>query len=70
MILNEEQNMLKDAAREFCKNNMPISQLRRLRDDNDANGFDRDSWKSMADLGWAADLRRLFGVGWRISGGF
>ena len=54
MILNEEQNMLKDSATEFCKNNMPISQLRRLRDDNDPDGFDRNSWKSMADLGWAA----------------
>ena len=53
MILNEEQNMLKDTARDFCANNMPISQLRRLRDDNSADGFDRDTWKAMAELGWA-----------------
>jgi hypothetical protein len=30
MILNEEQNMLKDTAHEFCGSNAPISQLRKL----------------------------------------
>ena len=53
MILNEEQNMLKDTARDFCANNMPIAQLRKLRDEASADGFDRDTWKAMADLGWA-----------------
>ena len=53
MILNEEQNMLKDTAKEFCTEKAPISQLRKLRDDADANGFDRDVWTSMAELGWA-----------------
>ena len=53
MILNEEQNMLKDTARDFCANNMPISQLRRMRDENSADGFDRGTWKAMAELGWA-----------------
>tara|TARA_A100001037_G_scaffold271634_1_gene267276 strand:+ start:1606 stop:2745 length:1140 start_codon:yes stop_codon:yes gene_type:complete len=54
MILNEEQNMLKDSAKDFCVKNLPISQLRRLRDENDPDGFCRDSWKSMVGLGWAA----------------
>ena len=53
MILNEEQNMLKDTARDFCANNMPISQLRKLRDENSADGFDRDTWRAMVELGWA-----------------
>ena len=53
MILNEEQNMLRDTARDFCANNMPISQLRRLRDENSADGFDRGTWKAMVELGWA-----------------
>ena len=53
MILNEEQNMLKDTAKNFCATNMPISQLRRLRDEESADGFDRDTWKAMAELGWA-----------------
>lgn len=54
MILNEEQNMLKDSAKDFCSNNAPISQLRKLRDDDSADGFDRGTWKSMVDLGWSS----------------
>ena len=54
MILNEEQTMLRDSAREFCANNAPIAQLRKLRDTDSADGFDRDTWKAMAELGWAA----------------
>ncbi|MBT3426608.1 MAG: acyl-CoA dehydrogenase [Gammaproteobacteria bacterium] len=53
LVLNEEQNMLKDAAKDFCKNNMPISQMRKLRDDKSEAGFDRDTWAQMVELGWA-----------------
>ena len=53
MILNEEQNMLKDSAKDFCTNSAPIEQLRKLRDENNADGFDRATWSSMVELGWA-----------------
>jgi len=53
LVLNEEQNMLKDAAKDFCTNSMPITQLRKLRDDKDESGFDRDTWQQMVELGWA-----------------
>lgn len=53
LVLNEEQNMLKDAAKDFCTNNTPITQLRRLRDEKDDLGFDKDSWQQMVELGWA-----------------
>ena len=53
MILNEEQNMLKDSAKDFCTNSAPIGQLRKLRDDDSADGFDRGTWQSMVELGWA-----------------
>ncbi|MDP6470528.1 MAG: acyl-CoA dehydrogenase family protein [Pseudomonadales bacterium] len=53
MILNEEQNMLKDSAKDFCTNSAPIEQMRKLRDENNVDGFDRDTWKSMVELGWA-----------------
>ena len=53
LILNEEQNMLKDAAKDFCTTNTPITQMRRLRDEKDADGFDRESWQQMVELGWA-----------------
>lgn len=54
MILNEEQNMLKDSAKDFCANNAPIGQLRELRDTDNAEGFDKATWGSMVELGWAA----------------
>ena len=53
LVLNEEQNMLKDAAKDFCTNNTPITQMRKLRDDKDESGFDRDTWSQMVELGWA-----------------
>lgn len=53
MILNEEQNMLKDSAKDFCSESVPISQLRKLRDDDNPDAFDRGTWSAMVDLGWA-----------------
>ena len=53
MILNEEQTMLKDQAKSFCAGEAPIAQLRKLRDDDSADGFDRDTWAKMTELGWA-----------------
>jgi len=53
MILNEEQVMLRDSAKDFCTNNTPITQLRELRDSNSATGFDSGTWSSMVELGWA-----------------
>ena len=41
MILNEEQTMLKDSAKDFCTANAPITQLRELRDSESADGFDQ-----------------------------
>ena len=53
LVLNEDQNMLKDSAKNFCSDNTPITQLRRLRDEKDESGFDRDTWRQMVELGWA-----------------
>jgi len=56
MLLNEEQGMLKDAAKGYLKASAPISQLRKLRDTESADGFDRKTWKDMAEMGWASVL--------------
>ena len=53
MILNEEQTMLRDTAKDFCTTNAPIAQLRKLRDGKDANGFDTQTWAKMVELGWS-----------------
>ena len=53
LVLNEDQKMLQDAAKNFCQQNAAISNLRRLRDEGDATGFDSNIWQQMIDLGWA-----------------
>lgn len=46
--------MLKSSAKEFLAERAPIEALRRLRDTQDAYGYDRSLWKEMADMGWAS----------------
>lgn len=56
LVLNEEQQMLRDAAQGFLSENAPISQLRGLRDTRDETGFSRDLWKSMVEMGFVGTL--------------
>jgi alkylation response protein AidB-like acyl-CoA dehydrogenase len=50
--LNEEQQLLKDAARDFCAEQAPVARFRRMRDAKQ-NGRDPELWREMAQLGWA-----------------
>lgn len=52
LVLNEEQAMLDETARNYIKDNSPISRMRKLRDDNDPFGYSKEMWKEMAELGW------------------
>ncbi len=52
LLLNDDQQMLQEAARNFCQKHTPVSQLRKLRDEKSANGFDAGSWQQMVELGW------------------
>ena len=54
LVLNEEQTMLRDAAKDFLGNRAPVSHLRQLRDSEDTQGFSRELWTEMAEMGWAA----------------
>lgn len=54
LILNEEQTMLRDAAKDFLGSRAPVSHHRQLRDNDDSDGFSRDLWTEMAEMGWAA----------------
>ena len=56
LILNEEQQLLKDTAKEFVSNNAPINHFREIRDSNNELGYSKDIWKKMVDLGWAGIL--------------
>jgi alkylation response protein AidB-like acyl-CoA dehydrogenase len=53
--LNEEQRLLKDAARAFCSEQAPVSRLRKQRDAK-KNGRDPELWREMAQMGWAGIL--------------
>lgn len=53
MVLNEDQLMLKQSAQDFCQANAPVSELRRVRDNRDPDGFSRELWQQMVALGWA-----------------
>ena len=54
LVLNEEQRLLQDTAREFLAGNAPVSALRTLRDERDASGYSSELWQKMAELGWAS----------------
>ena len=56
LVLNEEQLMLKDSARDFLNSRAPVSHLRKLRDKANNEGFSRDLWSEMAEMGWPAIL--------------
>ncbi len=56
MMLNEDQEMLREAAAGFLNENAPVSAFRELRDSNSIGGFSRDLWSEMAQMGWAGIL--------------
>ena len=53
LVLSEEQELLRNTAREFLAKNSPVKAFRRLRDEQDPVGFSRSLWKEMGELGWA-----------------
>jgi len=53
LILNEEEQMLKDAAAGFLAEKAPVAALRQLRDERSEHGYDQKLWLEMAEMGWA-----------------
>lgn len=54
MILNEDQKLLRDSARDFLFNQSPVSLQRKLRNDDVAIGYSTELWAQAAELGWPA----------------
>ncbi|MFP6815129.1 MAG: acyl-CoA dehydrogenase [Pseudomonadales bacterium] len=54
LVLNEEQELLQDSARDFVTNSCPIDWLRKVRGEADSIGYDADVWRQMVELGWTA----------------
>ena len=56
LVLTEEQEMLRESAEGFVKEHAPVSLLRRLREEDVPERFDRGVWKDMAEMGFAGVL--------------
>ncbi|HEU0044609.1 acyl-CoA dehydrogenase family protein [Sphingomonas sp.] len=56
LYLNDEQQMLRDTARNFVGETAPVSHMRALRDANDPTGFSRDLWKQFGEMGFTGIL--------------
>ena len=54
LVLNEEQRLLQDTARDFLSSCAPVESLRKLRDGSSETGYAPDLWQQMAELGWAS----------------
>jgi alkylation response protein AidB-like acyl-CoA dehydrogenase len=50
LVLNEEQQMLRDSAKTFVQESSPVGALRKLRDSGEE--WSPDLWSGMAELGW------------------
>jgi len=56
LILTDDQKMIRESADGFFRDEAPVSQHRALRDAKDADGFSRDTWGKMAEMGFAGVL--------------
>ncbi|OYU68923.1 MAG: acyl-CoA dehydrogenase [Alphaproteobacteria bacterium PA2] len=52
-VLNEEQSMLRDAAKSWTQEKSPVTAFRKMRDSGVEVGFDAAAWNEMAEMGWA-----------------
>jgi alkylation response protein AidB-like acyl-CoA dehydrogenase len=56
LVLTEEQTMLRDMAKDFFAEQVPVANLRKLRDEEDENGYDKAIWQQIVELGFAGIL--------------
>ncbi len=51
--LTEEQALLKDQARTWARDEAPVAKFREMRDSANEHGFDKATWASIGEMGWA-----------------
>ena len=54
LVLNEEQRLLQDTAKEFLASTAPIAELRKIRDEGIANQHSTELWQQMTEMGWSS----------------
>ena len=50
--LSEEQQMIKDQASAWVREQAPVSTFRAMRDQGLAQGFFSETWQAMIEMGW------------------
>lgn len=55
-ILTEEQNILRDLAKSWVREEAPVSAFRAMRDSGAKHGFSDETWNAMCNLGWPGIL--------------
>jgi alkylation response protein AidB-like acyl-CoA dehydrogenase len=50
-VLTEDQELIRKTARSFVQAQLPVTHLRKLRDEKDATGFSRSAWRELAANG-------------------
>ena len=66
LALEPDQEFFRGTTARFLHELVPVSEIRRLRDEPD--GFDRDYWRRGAELGWTSLLVHEDHGGGSISG--
>jgi len=56
MVLNEEQNLLKDTIKNFLNSEAPVQAMREIRDNHNAKGYQQVLWQALAELGLPATV--------------
>ena len=56
LVISQEHELLRDAAKGFLAEHGPVSGLRTLRDSDDPFGYDPALWQRMTEMGWAGIL--------------
>jgi alkylation response protein AidB-like acyl-CoA dehydrogenase len=51
-VLNDEQTMLRDMAREWADNESPVTAFRKLRNAEIPGGYDPAAWSEIGQMGW------------------
>ena len=67
LVLNEEQRLLQDTAREFLDSNAPVAALRKLRDARDPLGYAPDLWQQMAEWAGPASFCLRHMAAWNLA---
>jgi alkylation response protein AidB-like acyl-CoA dehydrogenase len=51
--LTEEQSLLQEQAKAWARDEAPVAKFREMRDSGNEYGFDKATWASIGELGWA-----------------